>query len=257
MKCNSSSRSKRRCSRTVAADAAAASRLRRPRMCDGGVATWKRSACPSPSARHQCAVARRRERCVWRTALGESVVPELKTSTTSSRSPTTAGGAGSVLVRSIAPAACAPSRSSTPPAPRCSASKSTPGPSAIAKIGPVRRTASSTSSAFQEALRSTDTAPSLLAACTAATNSGRLDVMTATRSPARTPRPARCRAAALLARLSSAKVQRSGPERTAGASGNRAAADSSPPCMRPVAIGNILLRIEIERQQRRNVGLSP
>ena len=49
---SSSSRSKRRCSRTVAPARAAASRLSRPRMCDGGVATWNRSSGPRPSASH-------------------------------------------------------------------------------------------------------------------------------------------------------------------------------------------------------------
>ena len=53
-------------------------------MCDGGVATWNRSSGPSPSASHQCRVARPIERCVCRTALGSPVVPELKTRTASS-----------------------------------------------------------------------------------------------------------------------------------------------------------------------------
>ena len=63
---------------------AAASRLSRPRMCDGGVATWKRSSGPSPSAAHQCRVPCPIERWVWRTAFGQPVVPELNTSTASS-----------------------------------------------------------------------------------------------------------------------------------------------------------------------------
>ena len=63
---------------------AAASRLSSPRMCDGGVATWKRSSGPRPSAWHQCAVAWPIERWVWRTAFGSPVVPELNTSTASS-----------------------------------------------------------------------------------------------------------------------------------------------------------------------------
>ena len=53
MRRSTSSRSNRRCSRTVAPAAAAASRLNRPRMCDGGVATWNRSSGPSPSVWHQ------------------------------------------------------------------------------------------------------------------------------------------------------------------------------------------------------------
>ena len=51
MRRRTSSRSKRRCSRTVAPASAAASRLSRPRMCDGGVATWKRSSGPRPEGR--------------------------------------------------------------------------------------------------------------------------------------------------------------------------------------------------------------
>ena len=44
-----------------------------------------------------------------------------------------------------------------------------------------------TSSAFQDELSMTGAAPSLLAAWTVTTNSGRFDVMTATRSPRPTP----------------------------------------------------------------------
>ena len=65
---------------------AAASRLRRPRMCDGGVATWKRSSGPSPRQSTQWRVPCTIERCVWRTAFGSPVVPELKTSTASAPS---------------------------------------------------------------------------------------------------------------------------------------------------------------------------
>ncbi len=52
-------------------------------MCEGGVATWKRSSGPSPMPSIQCVVAARSDRWVWRTALGMPVVPELKTSRTS------------------------------------------------------------------------------------------------------------------------------------------------------------------------------
>src|SRR5665213_3512364 len=93
IRCSTSSRSNRRCRRTVAPADAAANRLSRPRMCDGGVATWKRSSGPRPRAEHQSAVAKPMDRCVCRTALGRPVVPELKTRTTSSRSLVPATGA--------------------------------------------------------------------------------------------------------------------------------------------------------------------
>ena len=57
-------------------------------MWDGGVATWKRSSELSPSAAHQCSVARPSERWVCRTAFGNPVVPELKTRTASAVSST-------------------------------------------------------------------------------------------------------------------------------------------------------------------------
>ncbi len=60
-------------------------------MWEGGVATWKRSSAPRPSAAHQWAVACPRERWVWRTALGIPVVPELNTRITSSLSSPPAG----------------------------------------------------------------------------------------------------------------------------------------------------------------------
>ena len=67
---------------------AAASMLSRPRMCDGGVATWKRS---SGAETERVAPVRAWrapiERCVCRTAFGMPVVPELNTSTASSSAP--------------------------------------------------------------------------------------------------------------------------------------------------------------------------
>ena len=69
-------------------------------MCDGGVATWKRSSWPRPSAVTQWAVPRSIDPCVCRTALGRSVVPELKTRAASSVSCTAAEGGAALLVRS-------------------------------------------------------------------------------------------------------------------------------------------------------------
>ena len=99
-------------------------------MCDGGVATWKRSASVSPNAVTQWAVPRSMEPCVCRTALGRSVVPELKTKTASSLDRKATDGGAAPLVRSITAAASASLRSRTASAPRCSASRPTPGPSA-------------------------------------------------------------------------------------------------------------------------------
>ena len=72
------------------------------------------------------------------------------------------------------------------------------------EAGGGQRHAASTSSAFQAGFSSTGAAPSLLAACTSTTNSGRFEVIRARRSPGPTPWTARWRAAALLALCSSA-----------------------------------------------------
>ena len=99
-------------------------------MCDGGVATWNRSSGPRPSATTQCSVPRPMDRCVWRTAFGRSVVPELKTRTQSSLSRTVGAGRGAGLFGFIVPDARASSRSRTRSAPRQSDSTGTAGPSA-------------------------------------------------------------------------------------------------------------------------------
>ncbi len=142
MRRSTSSRSKRRCSRTVAPASAAASRLSRPRMCDGGVATWKRSSGPRPRAVHQWAVAWPIDRCVWRTALGSPVVPELNTRITSSASaaspappePSPLAG-GDRLAAPPRPPSAASSRSVTAAAPSRSESSAAAGPSAIGVAG--------------------------------------------------------------------------------------------------------------------------
>ena len=68
-------------------------------MWDGGVATWKRSSAPSPRAATQCPVAAAIVACVWRTAFGSPVVPELNTRTTSSSG--CGGGPSSVRRRGV------------------------------------------------------------------------------------------------------------------------------------------------------------
>ena len=69
-----------------------------------------------------------------------------------------------------------------------------PAPSATPKRGEVRRSAASTSNAFQAGFRRTGATPTLLAPWTTATNSGRFDVIMATRSPGPMPRSTRARA---------------------------------------------------------------
>ena len=122
------------------------------------------------------------------------------------------------------------SRSVTSPLPIRSASRAVASPSAMAWRGAVRASAWSTSRAFQAGLSSTAAAPSLLTAWTAATNSTRLEVISATRSPGVTPRSARWWATALAARSSAAYVQTSSPTRSATRSPPDPAARSRPPC---------------------------
>ena len=241
MRPSTSSRSKRRCSRTVAPASAAASRLSRPRMWVGGVATWKRSSGPRPSAPTQWAVAWPIERWEWRTALGSPVVPELNTRMASPVSGEAVATGRSRLWPAASRAAAGSSRSVTAPTPSLSASSAAPDPSATPWRGSVSRRAWSTSTAFQAGLSSTAAAPSLLAPWTAATNSTRFEVMTATRSPGRTPRATRWRANALARPSRSANDQLRSPSLTASRSPKRSAACSRPRCIR-LAIGNIVLR---------------
>ena len=204
MQRSSSSRSKRRCRRTVAPAAAAASRFNSPRMCDGGVATWKRSSWPSPSAVTQCAVPRSMDRWVWRTALGRSVVPELKTKTASSVS-LHGDRRGRRVAGAVDHGGGARRRRGRGRRPRRAARPAGRRPARRRRRSGARsgRRAVPTSSAFQDELSMTGAAPTLLAAWTVTTNSGRFDVMTATRSPRPTPRSPRCCASALAARSSS------------------------------------------------------
>src|SRR5271166_4513351 len=148
--------------------------LSRPRMCDGGVATWMRSRSVSCSASRQCPTAASSDAWVCRTAFGRPVVPELNTSTASP-------SAG------IAPDAGSPAPIGSS---RCSIGirPSSTGWSPAAWAGLVSARAWSTSPRFQAGLSSTAVAPSRQIARSRATNSGRLDAITATRWPAVTPR---------------------------------------------------------------------
>ena len=172
MWCSIRSRSNRRCSRSQAPVSRAVTMLSRPRMCDGGVATWMRSRDVSCSASRQCRTAARNDAWVCRTAFGSPVVPELNTSTAS------AAGVGRRRSRLL------PGRSARRGAASAS-DRPAPGGRRRACGGLVTASAWSTSSRFQAGLSSTTAAPSRQIACTAATNSGRLPAISATRSPAR------------------------------------------------------------------------
>ena len=127
------------------------------------------------------------------------------------------------------------SRSITSATPRRRPSSATASPSATACTGAVSASAWSTSTAFHAGLSSTAAAPSLADAVRPrATNSTRLVVMTATRSPAPMPRAvqvvgeARC-----CARRGPAKDQWSSPARIASRSPSaRPRPAPSPWCMR-------------------------
>ena len=168
--------SNRGCSRIQAPVRSAVRMLSRPRMWDGGVVTWIRSRLVSRSASRQCRTAASSDAWVCRTALGKPVVPELNTSRASflglsGREEPDVGSAGAIG------------------ASRCSIGirPASTGWSPTAWPGFVTPSAWSTSSCFQAGLMSTTVAPSRQIASRAATNSGRLEAITATRSPAITP----------------------------------------------------------------------
>ena len=131
-------------------------------MWEGGVATWKRSSGPRPRTERQCSVAWPMESCVWRTAFGSPVVPELKTRMASAVPP---GASESGRSRLCAKGSFAvSSRSVTPPAPSDRARSAAASASATACTGPVSSSACPTSVDFHAGLRSTEAAPSLLTA---------------------------------------------------------------------------------------------
>ena len=162
---STSSRSKRAWSRTVAPASAAASRFNRPRMCDGGVATWNRSSSVSPRTAIQCWVPAASDACVCTTAFGIPVVPDENTRIASSSCELAAESDGF--------------RPILRPVGRVS--------SVMSSLGSVSARAWSTSRSFQAGLINTDEAPSDEIALTAKTNSTRLVSWSATRSPGPTP----------------------------------------------------------------------
>ena len=177
MCCNIASMSNRRCSRIQAPASSTVAMLSRPRMCEGGVTICKRSAAVIPRASRQCRTPAANDRWVWRTAFGKPVVPELKTSTAS------ASGSGHTGLASTGVTGSS----------RCSIgiSAASTGLSPTACCAPLTASALLTSAVFQAGLINTAEAPSCQIARTAKTNSGRLDDISATRWPSRTPRCAR------------------------------------------------------------------
>ena len=104
-------------------------------MCDGGVATWKRSSAVRPRASTQWRVPAPSEAWVWRTAFGMPVVPELNTRIDSSSARAVGLGQGRAIAAEERRPAWRASSTSITAAPRCSASTSAPGSSATADGG--------------------------------------------------------------------------------------------------------------------------
>ena len=256
MRRRTSSRSKRRCSRTVAPASAAASRLSRPRMCDGGVATWKRSSGPSPEGRAPVGggvaegpvgVAHGLGQPGGARAEHEDHVVVLGGA--GAGGPGSAGGRGRGGGRRVVEVG---DGVAAQPVGEQRGRRAVGHGEAGRRVSP---RAWSTSTAFQAGLNSTAAAPTLLTAWTAATNSTRLAVITATRSPGPAPRATRWRAMLLASPSRSPKDQRSSPALTASRSPKRSAASSRPRCIR-VAIGNIVLRWRDRRQHGPRVGFA-
>ena len=117
---------------------------------------------------------------MWRTALGSPVVPELKTSTASSVSP---HGPAATWLGATAESRNQLSRSVTRCVPMHRPSSAVGRSVGYGVDGPGELEGVLRLLAFHAGLRSTAAPPSLLMAWTATMNSGRFDVISATRSP--------------------------------------------------------------------------
>ena len=198
------STSKRGCSRIHAPASRAVAMLSSPRMCEGGVMICMRSADERPSAARQCATAAANAPRVCRTALGIPVVPELNTNS--------ASASGGAEVNSRRPGVIGSSRCSM--GIRSASTELSP----TACDGRVNAKACSTSARFHDELTSTTAACKAQMACMATTNSGRLDDMSATRSPGRTPRCSSVVAMPLTNASNSARVYSRSPNARMGPS---------------------------------------
>ena len=188
------------------------------------------------------------ERWVWRTALGSPVVPELKTRTASSVSrasrprgrPVAGCGRRSTAVvagssRSVTCVAAERARRAA----RRRRRRRRRGTGAVSSSGVVDLDAPSRPGSAARRRR-----PSLLMACTATTNSTRLVVITATRSPGPTPAAGEVAGEGVGCRPSrSAKrpARRRRPGRRPGRRTGRPPARGRGACRTPPVIGNIVL----------------
>ena len=188
---STSSRSNRRCSRTVAPADDRGQQVEQPEDVRRRGGHLEAVVGTEAESVHQCTVAWPIEQWVWRTALGSPVVPELKTRTASSAAGDPAGcgpGAGCRRTGSVDGS----SRSVTASGAQAFGQQRRPRRRRPPRApGRSVRGRGRTSAAFQAGLSSTAAAPSLLMAWTATMNSTRLAVISATRSPAATPRAAR------------------------------------------------------------------
>ena len=211
------SRSNRRWSRTVAPAAAAASRFSNPRMCEGGVATPKRSVVPEAER----AAPVRSGVADGAVGVAHRLGPVGRTRAEHQHGVVVGTRVTWVVGRAASRSAAALERRLVDVHHRTGAEaageqrRPRPRPPRP-RTGAVSDSALSTSSAFQAGLSRTAEAPSLLIALTATTNSGRFAVITATRSPCPTPSAASLDASAPAAASSSRNVQASCPANRAG-----------------------------------------
>ncbi len=219
MWCSIWSMSKRRCSRIHAPVSSAITMLSRPRMCDGGVTICMRSAdvkpqgvAPVPHGRGERAVGVPDRLGHARRARTEH---EQRVGIRRRRFERAPPGRDGVVQR----AASASARRAPDGRRRRATARSPP---AHARLR----------SARHAGLSSTAAAPSRQMARSAITNSGRFDDISATRSPARTPRCSSVVAMPLASASSSAKVySRSSKARAAGS-----LTSAHPPFCRPLRL---------------------
>ena len=226
-------------------------------MCEGGVATWKRSSGPRPSTVDPVVRGQAHGAVGVAHRLGQPGGPRAEDQDRLVVPPRVRLGPRAGLGRGPRPVRPRRRRDRSPGRrPSSPASRAAASPSATAWTGPVRSRAWPTSTAFQAGLSSTAAAPSLLRPWTATMNSARLAIIRATRSP-RADALGRQVAGEGVAQLVEVPERPARSPRQDGArSPNAAAARSSASCIRELAIGNILLLFEIDRQQSADVHFS-
>ena len=192
---STSSRSNRRCSRTVAPAETAVRRLRSPRMWEGG---WPPGSGRRARGRGPRASGRWRDPWSVRVphGLGQTGRARAEHQMASASSLTSSDRRRPPRPEEGGPVMS--SRSVTRSSPMRLGEKRTASPSATAWTGAVSSSAWPTSVDLHAGLSRTAAAPSLLTAYTAMMNSARLVVISATRCPTPTPWAARCAAKASL-----------------------------------------------------------